>query len=123
MPSISLLVIDYNLLLEKDITEISKLIEASKELGFFYLKLNDQLNPDPMFTLAEKIFELPLDAKLEYAMDGKNGAYFGYKAVGCMYNDRKGTPDTIEFGTFQRMKFSYKTGPNFPKPFSTRKIP
>ncbi|KAJ6643841.1 2-oxoglutarate-dependent dioxygenase iboH [Pseudolycoriella hygida] len=39
--------------------------------GFFYLKVD--LDPHPMFQLAEQVFDLPLDVKLAYKMDGKNG--------------------------------------------------
>ena len=115
IPSISLLVIDYNLLVQKDHTEIGRLFKASTESGFFYLKVDDQLDADPMFTLAEKVFELPLDAKIEYVMDGKNGVYFGYKAVGSMYGDRKGTPDTIEFWNISKDEILVQDGTKFPR--------
>lgn len=97
LPCISLLVVDYNVLLSKDVTEIDKIIRAATELGFFYLKVDDQLNPDPMFRLGEKVFRMPLDEKLMYEMDGKNGVYFGYKSIGSMFVDKNGTPDSVEF--------------------------
>ena len=93
----SLLIIDYNLLAQKDSAELEKLYEAATEMGFFYLNLDNQLDPNPIFTLAEKIFDLPFDTKMKYVMDAKNGVYFGYKAIGSMFADRKGTPDNIEF--------------------------
>src|SRR5690349_2932873 len=92
-----LLVIDYNLLVQKNPTEITRLFQASTELGFFYLKVDNQLDPAPIFTLAEKVFKLPLDTKMKYAVDAKNGVLFGYKAIGSMPIDKKGTPDRIEF--------------------------
>lgn len=98
LPCASLLVIDYNALIQRDITEISYTFKASTELGFFYLKVNNQLNPDPMFKLVENVFKLSLDDKLIYKMDGRNGSYYGYKPVGSMITDKTGIPDTIEFG-------------------------
>jgi isopenicillin N synthase-like dioxygenase len=115
VPTIPLLVLDYNLLVQNDLTEIDRLFKASTELGFFYLKLDDQLDADPLFTLAEKVFALPLDTKMEYAMDGKNGVYFGYKAVGGMYTDRKGTPDAIEFWNISKDEILLQDGSNFPQ--------
>jgi isopenicillin N synthase-like dioxygenase len=116
VPTIPLLVLDYNLLVQNDRTEIDRLFKASTELGFFYLKLDDQLNPDPLFTLAENVFALPLDTKMQYAMDGKNGVYFGYKAVGSTYADRKGTPDTIEFWNISKDEILLQDKSNFPQP-------
>lgn len=115
VPTVSLVVIDYNLLIKKDITEIRKLFKASTELGFFYLKIDDQLNPDDMFTLAEEVFKLPLHAKIEYKMDGKNGVYYGYKSAGSMYTDRKGTPDTVEFWNISKDDIFVQGGTKSPK--------
>ncbi|UJR07964.1 hypothetical protein I4U23_012243 [Adineta vaga] len=111
----SLVIIDYNRLIERNPTEIKKLFDASTKLGFFYLKLGDQLDPCSMFTLAEKVFALPLDTKNEYAMDGKNGVYFGYKAVGSTYADRKGTPDAIEFWNISKDEILVQDGTKFPQ--------
>ncbi|CAF1224323.1 unnamed protein product [Adineta ricciae] len=108
-------IIDYNRLTQKDSTEANKLFHASTNVGFFYLKVNDELDPTPMFTLAEKVFALPLDTKNEYAMDGKNGVYFGYKAVGSMFADRKGTPDTIEFWNISKDDIVIHNSNNFPQ--------
>jgi isopenicillin N synthase-like dioxygenase len=116
IPSVPLLVIDYNLLVQKDLVELGRLFKASTELGFFYLKLDNQLDPAPMFTLAEKLFELPLDIKMKYLMDGKNGVYFGYKAVGSMFIDRKGTPDKIEFWNISKDEIIVQDRIEFPEP-------
>lgn len=114
--SISLLVIDYNALIERNITEISKLFKASTELGFFYLKVDiNQLDPDPMFELAEKVFRMPLDDKLIYKMDGKNGVYYGYKSAGSMVTDKTGSPDTIEFWNISKDEILVQEGTKFPK--------
>ncbi|CAF3922985.1 unnamed protein product [Adineta steineri] len=114
-PNTSLPVIDYNLLVQKDSTELNKLFNVCKDLGFFYLKLDDQLDPARIFTLAEKVFELPLDSKNEYAMDGKNGVYFGYKAEGSMFADKKGTPDTIEFWNISKDEIVIQEKTKFPQ--------
>lgn len=115
LPTISLLVIDYNLLVQRDVKEIEKLLKASKELGFFYLKIHNQINPDHMFELAENVFKLPLDAKSEYEMDGKNGVYYGYKSTGTMFTDKKGTPDTVEFWNISKDEMVIQNGINFPR--------
>jgi len=116
VPTAPLLVIDYNLVVQKNLAEVSKLFEASTELGFFYLKLDNQLDPTPMFTLAEKLFKLPLDIKMKYVMDSKNGAYFGYKAIGSMFSDRRGTPDKIEFWNISKDEIIVQDSAAFPKP-------
>lgn len=112
--SVSLIVVDYNLLVQRDATEISKLFKACTELGFFYLKVGTELDPDPIFNLAERVFELPLESKLMYKMDGKNGKYFGYKPAGSMFTDRKGTPDTMEFWNISKDEMVVQNGTNFP---------
>lgn len=114
LPKISLVVIDYHLLVQKDVTEINKLYKACTELGFFYLKTESQLDADDMFTLAKQVFALPLDTNMEYEMDGNNGVYFGYKPAGSMFTDRKGTPDTIEFWNIKKDEFLVQNGTNFP---------
>jgi isopenicillin N synthase-like dioxygenase len=110
VPNASLLVIDYNLLVQRDLAEFRRLYQASIELGFFYL------DPTPIFTLAEKVFELPVETKMKYAMDGKNGVYFGYKAVGSMFADRKGTPDRIEFWNISKDEILLRDKIEFPDP-------
>jgi isopenicillin N synthase-like dioxygenase len=111
-----LLVIDYNLLVKKDPTEVGRLFQASTELGFFYLKLDKQLDATSIFTLAENVFKLPLDTKMKYVMDAKNGVYFGYKAIGSMFADRQGTPDTIEFWNISKDDIILKDITEFPVP-------
>lgn len=113
--NISLLVIDYNALIRRDTTEISKICKASTELGFFYLKIDNQLDPDAMFKLAENVFQMPLDDKLIYQMDGKNGVYYGYKSVGSMVADKRGCPDTIEFWNISKDEILIQGGTKFPK--------
>jgi isopenicillin N synthase-like dioxygenase len=115
LPSIALLTIDYDRLVHRDPVEADKLFKAAEELGFFYLKVNDQLDPAPMFTLAEKVFALPVKDKLQYVMDGKNGVYFGYKAAGSMYADRKGTPDSTEFWNISKDEMLLKNRIDYPQ--------
>lgn len=114
--NVPLLMIDYNLLIHKDPMEVEKLFQVCTELGFFYLKLDNQLDPTPIYTLAQQVFELPIDIKMKYAMDGKNGVYFGYKAMGTMYVDRKGTPDRIEFWNIAKDEILLENKVTFPKP-------
>ena len=116
MPSIPLLMIDYHLLVEKDPVEIEKLFQVCTELGFFYLKLDNQLDPTPIYTLAQQVFELSIDTKMKYAMDGKNGVYFGYKATGTTYVDKKGTPDKVEFWNIAKDEILLEDKATFPKP-------
>lgn len=115
MSNISLPVIDYNALVKRHSSEILEIIEASTQLGFFYLKLDEQLDPDPMFRLAEDVFKLPLDHKLPYEMDGKNGVYYGYKPAHTLFTDEIGTPDTIEFWNVSKDELLGKDGTDFPE--------
>lgn len=121
VPNVPLLIIDYHLLLQKDPAEIEKLFQICTNLGFFYLKLDNQLDPTPIYTLAEQVFELPIDTKMKYAMDGKNGVYFGYKATGTMYVDRKGTPDKVEFWNIAKDEIILEDKTTFPKPIIAAK--
>ncbi|XP_037040254.1 oxidoreductase vrtI-like [Bradysia coprophila] len=113
--NISLPVIDYTALVKRDSTEIQKIVRASTELGFFYLKVDNQLDPDPMFRLAENVFRMPLDDKLPYKMDGKNGIYYGYKPARTTFTDKHGTPDTIEFWNISKDELLVRNGNDFPK--------
>ena len=123
IPSVPLLVIDYNLLVQGHPAEVARLFQASTELGFFYLKVGDEIDPDPLFTVAENLFELTLVTKMRYAMDGKNGAYFGYKPVGAMFADKKGTPDTIEFWNISKDQILFQDNFEYPAPIaSTRTV-
>lgn len=116
LANISLLVVDYNALLHKNGTEIDKICKACTELGFFYLKVdNGLLDPDPLFELAEKVFQLPLDDNLLYEMDGKSGVYYGYKSVGSMVSDKNGSPDKIEFWNISKDEILVRDGTTFPK--------
>ena len=93
-----LFIIDYALLIENNQDEFNRFYQASTDLGFFYLKLAEEaLIPTSLFDLAQELFDLPLETKMNFAMDGKNGVYFGYKSAGSMYTDSNGTPDSIEF--------------------------
>ncbi|CAF1287434.1 unnamed protein product [Didymodactylos carnosus] len=116
VPTAPLVVIDYNLLVQKDPEELNRLFKASTDLGFFYLKVGAQLDPIPIFTLAESVFGQSLDTKMKYAMDGKNGVYFGYKAVGSTYTDKKGTPDMIEFWNIAKDEILMQDATDHPKP-------
>jgi len=109
-------------LLAGDKNEEEKLWQASTELGFFYLDLrgsSDTTIPSTitavsssptnsatgttllktsttLFTLGEKVFELPTEEKVTYDLKDK-GSYFGYKGLGAGVIDSKGTRDLNEF--------------------------
>ncbi|KAF9894684.1 hypothetical protein FE257_006574 [Aspergillus nanangensis] len=90
-------------LLAHDRAEIHRLMQASEDIGFFYLDLegceqgtNILAEADKLFTTGEELFTLPLDEKKKYDFSSQN-SYFGYKAQGVAVVDRKGNLDRNEF--------------------------
>ncbi|GIZ45689.1 hypothetical protein CKM354_000884600 [Cercospora kikuchii] len=121
IPQAPLLRISLQKLLAGDVQEDEKLWRACCDLGFFYLDLRngnsttnnsnspesqqdvlpiegDALlsNAEDLFTLAQDVFNLPVEEKASYDMMGEN-SYFGYKGYGAGVIDRKGTKDRNEF--------------------------
>lgn len=102
LPTAPLLRISLQKLLDSDATESTRLWEACKDVGFFYLDLRgavgkvnvgedgvgekvngDSLlgDADELFGVAEEFFGLPVEEKGLYDFKSR-GSYFGYK-VGC----------------------------------------
>lgn len=94
LPTASLIVLDFDLLLKKDAQEVEKLYTACHQKGFFYLK-NHKVDTDAAFQFGKDLYDIPLAEKEKYAMgDGVN--YLGYKRIGEFVVDSKGTPDSQE---------------------------
>lgn len=90
-------------LLTQDETEIERLMQASEEIGFFYLDLQEPScgnglldDADRLFQTGEDLFSLDLEEKRKYDFSSQN-SYFGYKSQGAMVVDRKGNLDRNEF--------------------------
>jgi isopenicillin N synthase-like dioxygenase len=94
LPTASLVVLDFALLLKNDPTEMERMFVACRAKGFFYLK-NHNVDTDAAFKFTKDLYDIPLSEKEKYAMgDGVN--YLGYKRVGEFIVDSKGTPDSQE---------------------------
>ncbi|GAB1741675.1 hypothetical protein NU219Hw_g7089t1 [Hortaea werneckii] len=125
VPTVPLLRLNLNRLLQGNAQEIEKLWIACRDIGFFYLDLRDgqarkrdgfhqeegddkeavtsQLDGDGLledaarlFTLGENLFMLPSEEKQRYDFKDR-GSYFGYKGLGAGVIDSKGTKDRNEF--------------------------
>lgn len=90
-------------LLAGDAAEYERLFEASVDIGFFYLDLQDSEHgrsllhdADDLFQIGERLFELPLDEKKRYDFSAQN-SYFGYKGQGVAVVDKDGNLDRNEF--------------------------
>ncbi|TCD63370.1 hypothetical protein EIP91_005623 [Steccherinum ochraceum] len=97
VPTHPLLIVDYQLLLQKDEAEINKLWKAATELGFWYLKnhgADDEVNG--MFEMGAETMALPLEEKMKFEQ-GDDGMSAGYKAAGLVATDATGDKDTAEF--------------------------
>jgi isopenicillin N synthase-like dioxygenase len=94
LPTAGLTVIDFDALLQNDAKEIERLYSACREKGFFYLK-NHTVNAERAFEFGNELYNIPLEDKEACAMgDGVN--YLGYKRIGEIVVDSKGTPDSQE---------------------------
>ncbi|OQO06912.1 hypothetical protein B0A48_07478 [Cryoendolithus antarcticus] len=120
IPTAPLLRISLSKLLSNDLTEITNLWNASRDLGFFYLDLRSPApsttkrdsahepsecdidgsallsSAEKLFSLGEKLFQLPTEEKLKYDFKDQ-GSYFGYKGIGAGVVDAQGTKDRNEF--------------------------
>ncbi|KAJ5690370.1 hypothetical protein N7462_004762 [Penicillium macrosclerotiorum] len=90
-------------LLSGDTAECERLYEASVEIGFFYLDLQDSEHgisllgdADDLFGVGERLFELSLEEKKKYDFSTQN-SYFGYKGQGVAVVDKQGNLDRNEF--------------------------
>ncbi|GKZ24016.1 hypothetical protein AbraIFM66951_010514 [Aspergillus brasiliensis] len=103
IPTAPLLRLSLSKLQARDTTETHNLLQACKDIGFFYLDLQDTNegtnllhNADKLFPIGERLFDLPLDEKKKYDLGNQN-SYYGYKAQGAMVADRQGNLDGNEF--------------------------
>ncbi|KAK0207260.1 hypothetical protein IW262DRAFT_1324452 [Armillaria fumosa] len=97
VPTHPLLIIDYKLLKESNVSETERLWEAARKLGFWYLKNHGaEEEASRMFEMGEETMRLPLEEKMKYEQ-GDDGRSFGYKAAGSSAVDASGQQDTMEF--------------------------
>ncbi|KAI0062548.1 Clavaminate synthase-like protein [Artomyces pyxidatus] len=97
VPTVPLLVIDFELIKNGDVNEINRLWTAATELGFWYLKNHGaEEEADAMFETGAATMDLPLDEKMKFEQ-GDAGVSFGYKCAGGNAVDETGTPDAVEF--------------------------
>ncbi|KAF8621734.1 hypothetical protein AX15_007534 [Amanita polypyramis BW_CC] len=91
------LVFDFELLKARDKAEVDRFWDASKKLGFFYLKNHGVVGVDAMYdTVGVDSMALPVEEKLKFDQ-GNDGQSFGYKGAGHWVVDASGKPDTVEF--------------------------
>lgn len=103
VPTAPLLRLSLGKLLAGDTAELERLYEASVDIGFFYLDLQDSehgtsllTDADGLFQVGERLFELSLEEKKRYDFSAQN-SYFGYKGQGVAIVDKQGNLDRNEF--------------------------
>ncbi|RDW70929.1 putative oxidoreductase, 2OG-Fe(II) oxygenase family [Aspergillus mulundensis] len=103
VPTAPLFRLSLKALLAGDKAEKQKLVEASEEIGFFYLDMRDAdtlshilEDADKLFDIGVGLFQLPLEEKKKYDFSAQK-SYFGYKAQGAAVVDRQGNLDRNEF--------------------------
>jgi isopenicillin N synthase-like dioxygenase len=103
VPTAPLLRLSLGKLMAGDKAELERLFEASVDIGFFYLDLQDcehgtslLKDADGLFKVGEELFELSLDEKKNYDFSAQN-SYFGYKGQGVAVVDKQGNLDRNEF--------------------------
>lgn len=94
LPTLSLDVLDFDLLSKHDPRETDKLYAACHEKGFFYLT-NHHVDTDAAFKFGRELYDIPMEEKEACAM-GSGANYLGYKRVGEFVVDSKGTRDSQE---------------------------
>ncbi|KAI0399347.1 hypothetical protein F4802DRAFT_50492 [Xylaria palmicola] len=84
--------------------EQARVFEVCKGRGFFYLDLAGceagetvARGADRIAAVAEAVFKLPLEEKLNYQVQYGDGSLDGYKIAGQTVADKAGTKDTAEF--------------------------
>lgn len=97
VPTVPLLVVDYQLIKAGNEAEVDKLWEAATQLGFWYLKNHGaEDDAEQMFQMGKETMNLPLGEKLKFEQ-GDAGLSFGYKAAGANAVYETGTRDAVEF--------------------------
>ncbi|KAK4506638.1 hypothetical protein PRZ48_000370 [Zasmidium cellare] len=101
-PTIDLETVSLKKIQENDPAEQDRMFDACKNWGFFYLELPGseqgeviKKGADDACRVAEKVFQLPLEEKMEYTFTGKQ--LWGYKKIGQTQVDKNKTMDTAEF--------------------------
>ncbi|KAE8391965.1 hypothetical protein BDV23DRAFT_182084 [Aspergillus alliaceus] len=86
-----------------DEAEVTRLMQACRDIGFFYLNLQDSdagisilKDTDDLFQTGKSLFDLSLSEKQKYDFSSQN-SYSGYKAQGAALADRQGNRDRNEF--------------------------
>ncbi|WEW56986.1 hypothetical protein PRK78_002445 [Emydomyces testavorans] len=111
-------------LLSNDEAELQRLLNASRELGAFYLDLqrtdlgkNILKDVDKMFLLGERLFGLSAHEKEKYNMD-KFGGYYGYKGYFNRMLDLKEfyAVSKDDILSIPCPKTAYKSQPVLPQP-------
>ncbi|KAF3010187.1 hypothetical protein E8E14_009645 [Neopestalotiopsis sp. 37M] len=106
LPTVALETISLQGLLDGEPEERSRMFEACKGRGFFYLDLRAGGSEagrillegaEQIARVGEETFDLPVDEKMKYAQGVKARTLFGYKCVGATVTDKAGTKDTAEF--------------------------
>ncbi|KZV61603.1 Clavaminate synthase-like protein [Peniophora sp. CONT] len=96
IPTVPLVVIDYQLIKAGHASEIERLFRAGKDLGFWYLKNHGvEDRTEDMFDMGAETMALPMKEKMAFEQ-GDSGRSFGYKCAGAVATDENGSPDTIE---------------------------
>lgn len=103
VPTAPLLRLSLAKLLAGDSAEYERLFQASVEIGFFYLDLENSAygasllqDADSLFRVGEELFKLDLEEKKQYDFSAQN-SYFGYKGQGVAVVDKEGNLDRNEF--------------------------
>lgn len=104
LPLAPIAIISHHKLLSGNSNEATKVLEAAKTYGFFYLSLSDTpsgqtllAESEQLLALAKIAFSLPLPTKLQYALE-RGVSLFGYKPAGTVkQTDRSQRPDMTEF--------------------------
>ncbi len=101
-PSVDLQIISLQKLLDHDSNEETRVFEACKGRGFFYLDLAGPEQGETLIHGAEEIahvgerfMALPTDEKMKFTPNKKE--LFGYKMMGATKVDAAGTRDNAEF--------------------------
>ncbi|KAI9844815.1 MAG: hypothetical protein M1837_005233 [Sclerophora amabilis] len=95
-------ILSWGKLLAEDKIESERMFEACKDQGVFQLNLGDTpkgrdllADVDDVFSVSKDLFNVDVEEKERYKMSAKTT--FGYKGVGKIVIDDKGTPDRNEF--------------------------
>jgi hypothetical protein len=117
VPTLPLLRISLQKLLDHDDEEVKRLVDACEDNGFFYLHVQDTVSHssilddvDKLFAIGEEFFALSFEEKQKYDFR-ETTPYFGYKQQGSSVIDRTGKRDQNEsYNVLNHAPFSYSFG-------------